>query len=386
MFYIKRFLIFVCMLASFAAVLPAAGLADQNPSHRTSEKYYCPMHPQVVSDKPGDCPICHMRLVSVDHGNPAKESPKNGVKKVLFYRNPMHAEITSMTPDKDEMGMDYVPVYAEEGSISVHSEKQTLLGIRTEPVMMKPLQKTIEAWGQVAHDPELYQLQIDFLREDRLNYERERARTPVAQLRTLTGQEKASLKFLDLGLSPEWIDNLRNEGVPDKRLVYHHQANGFWAYIQLPEKDAFLVRKGDTVKMRASSLPGTDLEGHIEFLDGMVNEESRTLRARVLIEKEPEGLKPMMALSALIRVDLGAALAVPEEAVLFTGKKTLVYVEENNAFDPRQVVLGQKAEGYYEVKEGLKAGEKVAVNGNFFIDSDSKLRSSSLAAEPGEMS
>ena len=372
------------VLSGFLTVTAFAPASAETPSGTQAArqaKYFCPMHPQVTSDKPGDCPICHMRLVPVNAGNAPKEHSADGVKKVLFYRHPMRPEVTSQTPDKDEMGMDYVPVYADEGTAADPKTKQ-LLGIRTEAVGPKELQKTVEAWGQIAHDPALYELQIDFLREDRLNYERERSRVPLAQLRSLTGQEKAAIKFLDMGLSPEWIETLRSEGVPDKRLVYHHQTNEVWAYVQLPEQDVPLVKKGDEVKIRVTSLPGTALEGRVEYLDTMIDEKSRTLRARVLVENTPSEVRPAMVLSAFIRVDLGAKLAVPEEAVLFTGKKTLVYVEENGTFKVREIVTGTKAQGYYEVLEGLNAGESVAVSGNFFIDSDSRLRAS-FEAEPG---
>src|SRR5258706_7185596 len=67
--------------------------------------YHCAMHPQIISDKPGECPICHMRLIAIENG---------GEKKILFYRNPMNPASTSPVPMKDSMGMNYIPVYADE--------------------------------------------------------------------------------------------------------------------------------------------------------------------------------------------------------------------------------------------------------------------------------
>lgn len=335
-------LLLVAALMGSQEILPAA--EHQSHEHQSAQaKYYCPMHPQVTSDKPGECPICHMRLV------PIQSASDSG----------------SLTD------------HAVEGRLPVKINKtaQQSVGIVIETVEKRPLQKTIEAWGMVAHDPELYQLQVEFLREERLNYERQRDRTIIARKRALTGREKIGLKFLEMGLSEEWVDALNEAEVPDKRLIYH-DADGAWVYVELREKDAPLVKPGDTVILTASSLPGLQMEGEIKFIDNLVNEENRTVRIRVLVQNLPTAFKPNTLISATIKANLGDVLTISEDAPLFTGSKAIVFVNENNDFKPRTVLLGERAAGFYEVKEGLMEGEKVAKDGNFFIDSESRLRAS----------
>src|SRR5258708_4063044 len=99
-------LILCGFLAGTLSALPACRRSPGT-SQAHQALYHCPMHPQYTSDKPGDCPICNMRLVPMERG-----TSSTGERKIITYRNPMNPTVTSPTPAKDSMGMDYIPVYA----------------------------------------------------------------------------------------------------------------------------------------------------------------------------------------------------------------------------------------------------------------------------------
>jgi membrane fusion protein, copper/silver efflux system len=109
---------------------------------------------------------------------------------------------------------------------------------------------------------------------------------------------------------------------------------------------------------------------------------TRAVQARSEVMDSGHKLRPEMYVNVLIQVLLGEKLAVSEEAVVDTGERTVVFVAlPDGYFETRAVKLGQKAQGYYEVLSGLKAGEEVAAAGNFFIDSESRLKSVSTSKE-----
>jgi len=142
----------------------------------TADKYTCGMHPFIISDKPGNCPICGMALTKIEGSTapggvaatasaPAAK-PSAGARKILFYRNPMNPTVTSPTPAKDEMGMDYVPVYEEEAkagagggdlpegyaSVSVGMERARLAGIQSATAMRETISHPVRAVGIVVPD------------------------------------------------------------------------------------------------------------------------------------------------------------------------------------------------------------------------------------------
>ena len=144
-------------------------------SHETSqaaESYQCPMHPTIVRDHPGDCPICGMKLVKISSNsassvNNHSASPVSGAatseRKVLFYRSPMDPKLTSPTPRKDEMGMDFVPVYADDLSdnappvaglavIDIDPSRQQLIGLSTAEAKLAKVGGAWRTVGRVVVD------------------------------------------------------------------------------------------------------------------------------------------------------------------------------------------------------------------------------------------
>jgi Cu(I)/Ag(I) efflux system membrane fusion protein len=130
------------------------------------------------------------------------------------------------------------------------------------------------------------------------------------------------------------------------------------------------------VHVTAKSLPGRIFMGNLAAIDTVLDETTRSLKIRVAVKNQDGALKPNMYVNALIESSLGAKLSVPEEAVMDTGDKQIVFVDKGNGvFASRPVVIGQRSEGYIEILKGLKAGDQVVTSGNFLIDSESKLKS-----------
>ncbi len=133
----------------------AAPAHDHAPGTAARVRYTCPMHPTIVSDHPGDCPICGMALVKVG-------APAGGERKVAFYRSPMDPKQTSPVPRKDEMGMDYLPVYEDEAhggstvaglaSVEIDPQRQQLIGLRTAEAWLRPVGESWKTVGKVAVD------------------------------------------------------------------------------------------------------------------------------------------------------------------------------------------------------------------------------------------
>jgi Cu(I)/Ag(I) efflux system membrane fusion protein len=122
-------------------------------------QYHCPMHPTYVSDKPGNCPICGMKLVPTE--SPSPGTTASPARKIAYYRSPMDPAVRSATPAKDSMGMNFVPVYEDElggagvagrAVVSLSPDRRRILGLRSEPVRRASLDRTIRTVGRVVAD------------------------------------------------------------------------------------------------------------------------------------------------------------------------------------------------------------------------------------------
>ena len=224
----------------------------------------------------------------------------------------------------------------------------------------------------------------------------------AASMRDL--RESALLKLRNWDISETELRRLTEDGAPRQYVTLRSQANGVvlekpavegkrfmagdvlfqiadlssvWLLADVFEQDLGSVRTGQRATIRIDAYPGREFAGRVTFLYPTVSPETRTAKARIELPNPAGSLKPSMYAS--IEIAGGGAeekvLAVPDSAVLDTGTRQLVIVRRGEGtFEPRAVTLGRRAEGYVEVREGVREGDDVVVSANFLIDAESNLK------------
>lgn len=358
-------------------------------------------------------------------------------RKLLYYRNPMGLPDTSPVPKKDPMGMDYIPVFEGDepknlppGAVKISPDKIQLLGVRTETAQERELTRSVHAVGIVQPDErKLYRVAprfegwIDKLQVATTGqpvsrgqvlmevYSPELVAAQEEYLIALRGEGDMFQRLADSALrrlrnwevSDRELGRLRQSGEPQRVLAYRSPASGVvlakpsvagmrfmpgdvlyeiadlssvWLIGEVAEQDLGLVRPGQNAKVRIAAYPGREFDGKLVFVYPTLDAGTRTARVRVELPNRDGLLKPAMYADAqFASLGRGKALAVPDSAVLDSGALQVVLVSRGEGvFEPREVKLGMRADGYVQVNEGLKAGEDVVVRANFLIDAESNLK------------
>jgi Cu(I)/Ag(I) efflux system membrane fusion protein len=148
-----------------------------------------------------------------------------------------------------------------------------------------------------------------------------------------------------------------------------------WVWAQFYENEIPLLKKDLPVTITASAYPGETFNGKISLVDPFLNEASRTARVRIDVDNPEFRLRPEMYVNMELHLDMGQGLAVPTSAVLPTGQHNIAFVDKGEGkLEPRFVELGRKYGGVYELKSGLKEGERIVNSANFLIDAEAKVQ------------
>lgn len=413
----KELLVLAVILIGFSVfVIPRVvfhpkGKGKIQEQKKGAQTYYCPMHPTYLSDRPGDCPICNMKLVAKPDAGTKKE------RKIIYYRHPMGQPDTSPVPKKDAMGMDYIPVYEDEtvgkasevpghAEVQLSWEKQQLMGVKLGGVEKRKLVKEIRTSGRVVYDPDLFVAQQEYLSAKESLQKMAGGPYPevIERAEALVGSSKMRLRLL--GMSEEEVAELEKRATRDQNLILpgpgtisksagsqEHPlepdtfGNGtfVWVYAPVYEYEIPFVKIGTPVTVRIPTFADRQFTGDVRALDPVLDPATRSIRMRARVSN-PEGLlKPEMYVDVYLKTDLDEKVVVPVEAVMHTGERDLVFVAQGDGhFEPREVKLGAKTNEFYEIKSGLAAGERIAVSGNFLIDSESRLQGALAGMGGGE--
>lgn len=419
----------ICFILAAAGSIAISGCGKHETGDEGSHGkaiYYCPMHPTYTSDKPGDCPICNMKLVKkgmepepdrkvkddgheghkatgptlaeektleevcIEHKCTMNDCPMNvttGLKPGERIICPICGEVISTASgkvveiSKQPAGEDRSRAVGP--TVTISAEKQQLIGVKTEPVARKALTKVIRASGKIAYDPELVVTQEEFIQalKNEDNIKDSPLQDVADRAKSLTNAARNKLKLL--GMSDSQITGLETTRKPQTGLYLPGSGENVWAYISIYEYEIGLVKSGSSAEIEVTAYPGEIFVGKVASINPVLDPISRTNQVRVEIANPGDKLKPEMFVSARIKSDIGEKLAVPEDAVLDTGLRKIVYLSKpGDLLESREIKTGRKAEGYYEVIEGLDEGDIVVTSGNFLIDSESRMKSA-VAGEAG---
>jgi membrane fusion protein, copper/silver efflux system len=360
--------------------------------------------------------------------------PANG-RKVLYYHDPMVPGNRFDKPAKSPfMDMMLVPVYADggadQGRVTVSPRIQQNLGVRTALVTESMLSPQLAAVGAIAfneREQAVIQARASGFVERlhvRATFDRVTRGQALAELyvpdwvaaqqeylavRRLQGADIAPLvdgaksRMRLAGMTEEQIRGIEASGRPNPRTTVIAPAAGLvteigaregmavmpgatlfrisgfstvWANAEVPESQAALVRPGARVRAQTPATPGTVYEGRVQALLPDVNAATRTLKARVELANPRGELVPGMFVSMnFTDVRTERSIVVPSEALIYTGKRTVVIVaEDNGRFRPVEVQAGIESGGQTEIKKGLQLGQRVVVSSQFLIDSEASLK------------
>ena len=352
-----------------------------------------------------------------------------GEPKALYYRNPMNAAITSPVPAKDNMGMDYIPVYADQAgsTIKVSSTVENNLGLRTALVEQSPLPRQIDTVGYVGYNKGLTTrlhtraegwVQNLVVRSSGERIHQGELLFTLYAPKLVTAEEEylhalasgnadlaaASRQRLGaLGIPDAHIDHLRQAGKADPYIPYYAdqggvveeldvrsgqyvmpdtqlmQLSGFasvWVTAEVFEKQADWVGIGDLAELRLSALPGKVFKGKVDFVSPDLDAMTRTQQVRLRFDNPGELLKPgMFAEARILAGPIQDAVYIPTEALIRTAEGERVVVAlSGGLFDVLPVTAGIESGEKVQILTGLKPGQHVVTSGQFLLDSEENLR------------
>ena len=360
-------------------------------------------------------------------------SAQNGERKPLYWHDPMYPQHKFDKPGPSPfMDMQLVPVYedegaGDEGTVSIDPRTVQNLGVRTASVEIGAFAQRVDAVGSVqanerqievvqsrasgwverlhvravsdpvkrgqllaeVYAPDLLAAQEEFLLASNMGNDR------------LAAASRARLSLL--GLNDAQIARLEKTREPQRRVAFYSPLNGIvaelgvregtevkpgmamfnlvdlssvWVVAEIPETQAAWISEGSSAEIKIPAFPGKVFKGRVDYLYPKLDKTTRTLEARVVLKNPEFKLKPGMYVDiALHAQEIEGVLTVPTEAVIRTGRRTVVILALGEGkFKPVEVTTGFEAEGKTQILDGLEKGQSIVASGQFLIDSTSSLR------------
>lgn len=409
------------ILLTTALLLMACGKYDDSSGDTALEhaqkhlnsKYICPMHPQIVRDEPGNCPICGMNLVK----KKVKPQAQKTALKSDAHRNDKEDKYPTITIRPEivqNMGIRTTTVkrghlqkniktvgyvaYNEETLVHVHPRSSgwiEKLYVRRESDTVKNGQSLLEMYS-----PEVLEAQQDFLvalrtgnKSSRLN--RQQYKQAIRNRLRLLGVPNYTIKQIEqnnrsINQVPIFAPqsgtvihlNIR-EGMyvtPSLKMFTIVDLSTIWIIVEVFEHQLNWVSNGLIAEIRIPALPGRVWKGRVDYVYPELEPKTRTLKVRLRFNNPNRLLKLNMFAQAVIHgKPKWGILKIPLQALIVTGQRESVIVAlSDGRFKPVDVKTGMRSQGEVEILSGLKKGDRIVLSGQFLIDSEANLQASFL--------
>jgi Cu(I)/Ag(I) efflux system membrane fusion protein len=375
---------------------------QHDPGMAAETIWTCSMHPQIRQKEPGDCPICGMDLI------PLASEQDNDIDPMAISMSPTAMQLanvsTALVGSADPVKSVRLNGKVQADERLVFSQSSHIPG-RIEKLMVNFTGVYVNKGEEIAsiYAPELVTAQEEL-------FEAQKIKETQPQLFQAAKEKLSSWK-----LSNSQIEQILQSGASKESFAVQADVSGYvtqkkvtpgdyirkgeaifeiadlskvWILFDVYESDMPWIKKGDQVSFTIASLPGETFLGTISYLDPVIDPKTRVAKARLEAINHGLKLKPEMFASGTVAAKLPKKsnnMMVPKTAVMWTGKRSVVYVksmtEHGVNFMMREVTLGPALGDSYIIESGLKEGEEIAVNGTFSIDAAAQ-----LAGKPSMMS
>lgn len=356
----------------------------------------CSMHPQIKMDQPGQCPICAMDLIPLQTSakssdtinldmipmsdeaialaeiQTSKIGKQGAVKEIQLYgtiqidERLKQSQTSHVNGRIEKLQVNTIGEFIRKG--------QTLASIYS-PELLNAQQELLEAVGIQSTQPELLEASIEKLRLWKLTEN---------QINSIIKSGKVN-PIIDIKSNSNGVVISKNVNQGDyitqgSTLYTVADLSQVWAVFDAYETDLPFLKAGDKIDFTLQAIPGKTFSGNISFIDPLLDKTTRTSKLRVVTSNPGMQLKPEMYATATANSQLskqGEGIVIPKSAVLWTGKRSLVYVKQSSAQNPafkmQEIVLGPSLGNAYVVISGLEEGDEIVTRGAFSIDAAAQL-------------
>ncbi|WP_298899611.1 efflux RND transporter periplasmic adaptor subunit [uncultured Psychroserpens sp.] len=369
---------------------------EHNHSEMASENqiWTCSMHPQIMQPESGDCPICGMDLIPAETGADGLSLNEFKLTKNAMALANIQTSVVgdgsiesnsiklsgkiSENEDANVVQASYFSGRIERLNISSVGEEVRqgqLLATIYSPELFSAQQELITASSLKESQPALYKAVRNKLKLWKISDK---------QINQIEASGKVIQNFpIYATVSGTVSEKLAEQGDYVKQgqaLLKITNLNIVWAIFDVYENQIELFKKGQEITVTTNAYPNKEFKKKVDFIDPMMNPQTRTVDLRVVLNNRNGEFKTGMFVEGIIEniaSDSEQKLSIPSSSVLWTGERSVVYLKTNPnepVFEMREVVLGKQVGEQYEVIDGLKDGDEIVTNGTFTVDASAQLQ------------